>query len=756
MERWCIDLVYKKENKLGKPVLKHWILSFTLFCLGLLCFYDQHISAEATEDSTQSVKVEEEIYEHQLLTENENLALYLKEDTLSILLLDKKTGAIMESTLRDEKDDGSSNQTWIGYMKSGLVCNVIDQTNDTLQADFLNNQNTIKVTYLKNGFRAQIYFTDYEFGMDLEVTLQEDGILVLIPDESIVEDSDRYYIGSISPYPMLGYSFMDEKEGYMFVPDGNGALIYLDDKDGRYTSGFSQMVYGEDIGFKDSQIESLFWGRFQTVTDSEKVLAPVFGMVHTKDQIGYLGIIEGGQERASIEAHPNGANIAYNRTFAKFIMRKVYVQPTSKSSSGSYQMVEKDRSHFDIQLRYVFVHEEAADYAGLAVAYRNYLLEKEQLAKKEDSYSTRIDFLGSEREDFLIFKKAVPMTTVEQVKEIYEKLQAAGIESVFSLYKGWQNGGLYSLPVTSVKPDSSLGSKADLITLIQESEEKQYQLYLYQDGLRINPDENNTTFNVVKRINKRQYEEYTYQDVYERFLYLTPVRSEYVLKKLADNFVKNNITNVALSGISNQLFSYTYAGKVYGRTETMSQYLTLAKGLQEKMDLALEQPFSYLWNETDVFLDMPVGSSSYIFVDEEIPFFSIVLKGIMPVYSEYINFEANKEEFFLKLVEMGMYPSFYITYEDSSDLIYTNSSDIYSSRFTSYEKDIKEYDSKLRDLNEKLQGAYIVEHEKLSDTLVKVSYDNGIVIYVNYSDQSQDADGLTIEGLDFKVGEIHD
>lgn len=36
----------------------------------------------------------------------------------------------------------------------------------------------------------------------------------------------------------MGNSYLDDKAGYMLVPDGNGALIYLDDKEGRFKSGF--------------------------------------------------------------------------------------------------------------------------------------------------------------------------------------------------------------------------------------------------------------------------------------------------------------------------------------------------------------------------------------------------------------------------------------------------------------------------------------------------------------------------------------
>ena len=85
---------------------------------------------------------------------------------------------------------------------------------------------------------------------------------------------------------------------------------------------------------------------------------------------------------------------------------------------------------------------------------------------------------------------------------------------------------------------------------------------------------------------------------------------------------------------------------------------------------------------------MPLYVSDYIYEDEDVPFLSIVLGGVIPVYSEYTNFEANKTEFFLKLVETGTYPSFYITKEDSSDLIYTNSNDIYSSQYSVYRDEI--------------------------------------------------------------------
>jgi cytidylate kinase len=148
---------------------------------------------------------------------------------------------------------------------------------------------------------------------------------------------------------------------------------------------------------------------------------------------------------------------------------------------------------------------------------------------------------------------------------------------------------------------------------------------------------------------------------------------------------------------------------------------------------------------------MPLYTSSYVFEDESVPFLSIVLKGVMPVYSEYVNFEANKQEFFLKLVETGTYPSFYITKEDSSELIYTNSSDIYSSQYSVYKDVIIEYTEALEALNEKVGGSFITGHDINANGVTVVTYDNGVKVYVNYSSAEQTIDGVTIPSMSYEV-----
>ena len=373
------------------------------------------------------------------------------------------------------------------------------------------------------------------------------------------------------------------------------------------------------------------------------------------------------------------------------------------------------------------------------------------MVQEDNTYRTRIDFLSTEREDFLIGTKAVTMTTVDDIYEIYDDLAEAGVTDLFSVYKGWQKGGLYNIPITSYKADSKIGGTKALTQLMEDAEEKGIAFYLYNEALRINPDEQNATFNVVKKVNKKVYEESTYKEVYDTFRFLTPTRSSTLLKKFAKSYTNQGVSNLALAGITNTLFTYTYSNVSYTRFQTAETYANAVAGLDESLSLVMEQPVAYLWKNTQSFLDVPVYVCNYLYEDESVPFLSIVLKGVMPVYADYVNFEANKEEFFLKLIETGSYPSFYITKESAAELIDTNSSDIYSSQYDIYKEEIISYTNELKAVYDAVAGAVITGHEILNNGVRIVTYSNGTKIYLNYSSAAQTVDGVSIDTMSYKV-----
>ena len=229
-----------------------------------------------------------------LVAESDSYELYYYEPTFSIKLVNKKSGAVLESTLSDEKDDGTANKTWRGYMKSGIVLYAIKGTVNTHQVDMVNSKNQIRTWYIENGIYAEISFTEFGFKLGVEVRLEGDELVARVPEYTIEETRENYYICTVSLFPMMGYTYLGEENGYMLLPDGNGALVYLEDKEGRYSTGFSQMIYGADAGFASSAASSYLWDKFEMVTSANQVIAPIFGMAHTDDELAYLALLRNG------------------------------------------------------------------------------------------------------------------------------------------------------------------------------------------------------------------------------------------------------------------------------------------------------------------------------------------------------------------------------------------------------------------------------------------------------------------------------
>ena len=123
----------------------------------------------------------------------------------------------------------------------------------------------------------------------------------------------------------------------------------------------------------------------------------------------------------------------------------------------------------------------------------------------------------------------------------------------------------------------------------------------------------------------------------------------------------------------------------------------------------------------------------------------IVLKGRIPLYSEYINFKADTTEYKLKLIESGIYPSFLLTSESPSELIYTDSASLFSCQYSEYSEMIREYNEIFTKLYSVTADSTISDHS-LSDGVAVTTYENGAKVVVNYNESAIQYDGNTVEG----------
>ena len=78
------------------------------------------VSAPSAALSIGTVDTSKQVDGHHLVAANENYELYLYEPALSIIVKNTKTGAVMESTVRNEERLGNVNETWKGFCSLAL------------------------------------------------------------------------------------------------------------------------------------------------------------------------------------------------------------------------------------------------------------------------------------------------------------------------------------------------------------------------------------------------------------------------------------------------------------------------------------------------------------------------------------------------------------------------------------------------------------------------------------------------------------
>lgn len=708
------------------------------------------VDTEGVQKESRPSKITQDVTEiegHQLLTENNRFQLFLQENNLSLILREKKTGAVMYSTVASPQ---GANESWSSFMKSPVVVNYITETNTGFnQLDMETGNPEIALKKGADGFSAQLTWPEQELSFLMEVSLTETGVTVKVPDDSIEEKSDKYTIGELYLYPFMGYSLMDAEEGYMFLPDGSGTLIDLHDNQGQFSQPFSQPLYGQDLGVEVPRLVSTVDDRLMS-NEASKLSAPIFGVVHTKKGLGYLAVIESGDANATLEAYPNGAILPYNWATAKFTYRSVYAQATSRDS-GTMMMLQKNRNEVNAQISYRFVSDEQADYVGLAASYRQYLLDNQLINTTEDNSLMRVDFFGADNENSLVTKKMLEMTTFEQMDDIISDLQKSQLDRLSLGIKGWQAGGAFAgYSQDSLQAEKGLGGNSELTALLDKYQED-YSIHLYNDGLRFNPDTlNSSKFDLFTRLNKQLYEEATYGPVYPQINYLTPEQSQKNMTSFLQTTDFADNTGLTVAGITDEIFSYSKDGKTYDRAHAMATYGNLLETAAKASSLELETPFQAYWHYADVLTQMPIRSSNYVFETQEIPFFGLALRGLVSMYAPYLNFEANRDEYLLKILESGIKPAVLVTEEDSRELRNSNSSDIYTSKYSTFQKEIVDIYQQIEAVQQELGDAEIIDHARTGNQ-VKVKYDNGSSLLLNFSNQTVNFEGEELEAYGYKV-----
>ena len=298
------------------------------------------------------------------------------------------------------------------------------------------------------------------FRIVVEYRIDEDGNLeVTVPMSAVEFDTAAYTITELNVLKYFGAGDMN-KDGYIFFPDGSGAIVEFDDF---YTP---DDIKGENVTNSQIYLKSAVYGKdycYSEITGAhrEQVIMPVYGMVNTVNanaateavtgnataENGFFAIVEEGSALTNLVISTGGASNKYATTYASFSpypMDKYRV--TGGATGGYYYVVSKSPYEGSFVTRYTMLTDDttaaaagliageyfATTYVGMAECYRTYLKETgviTALSEVADDLPLYIEALGSidimQRILSFPVSVSVPLTTFDDVYTMYKELSEA-------------------------------------------------------------------------------------------------------------------------------------------------------------------------------------------------------------------------------------------------------------------------------------------------------------------------------------------
>lgn len=676
--------------------------------------------------------------------------------------------ARLEEKVLSKLDETSAKYVSVRYYPSAANPEVLERLDEQISKQLVLNK--MMAAFQKAGYTEEDLAYDNEengagegsqsskpnFVIPLEYRLDGDSLVASIPVKQ-VKESANYQIRSIELLNFFGAAG-PEQEGYMFVPDGSGSLIHLNNgkvKEEQYV----QKVYGfdpNDNSFRRGQV-------------SESARIPVFGM--KAGSSAWFAVIEEGDGIASIAADISGKKNAYNYVHSSFALRgEDELELYTGATIQEIQLLNEEIYQGDIKVRYSFLAPDKASYSGMAELYRDRLVEEKALEplKAGEDIPFYLDIVGAvdKQKSFLgvPYRSVISMTTFDEAARMAAEMKRDGVNRLLMRYTGWFGKGVNHKTPVKLKTDSVLGSKSDLMKLSKQLEQAGGTLFpdvafqhIYHDDGGFTPSSDAARF-----VTREQAELYPFNRALNRmdmslgaYYLLSPAKLPYYVDTFMKKYEPLEMKGIALRDLGSVLSSDYRVSRVIQRETAkhiaMEQLEAIDKGIENTM---LTGANAYAWPYADHLVNVPTASSGFNITDEEVPFYEMVVHGYMDYAGSAVNLsdEQDLKKQLLRSLELGAAPYFSWTFEPSSKLKFTPFDTMYSTYYKDwYEQALSMYKEANTALSA-VRNEQMVNHTRLQEGVVKVEYSNGTTITVNYTDKPVAVDGNTVEAGHYRIG----
>jgi pterin-4a-carbinolamine dehydratase len=660
--------------------------------------------------------------------------------TAQFTITDNRTGKVWSNGLTEEY----YGQEIINkvHKKTMMALYSITYTDDNDSVSVLRNtDDDLTVQYVQEGNKVTAHSVAEEIGVSFDVIfeLKANTLVVSVPADKI-QENETYRLVTIELLPFLGASINSE-DGYIFFPDGSGALYEFKEREVDSSAYYQMQVYGDYFYDYDDRIQDV-------ETGVKTAMLPVFGIKQGNGAI--LAAVTKGQAETNLKLSPSGYIYDAARVSPIFNYRYSY-EIKAVDSNDTVVMQEEKRSTSDFEVQYTFLANENANYNGMANTYRKFLIDNGLLNQSDYQTSVALDYLLSLQKPVMMWSQNVAASTFDDAVDTLTSLQEKGVSGIKMNLLGWQSKG-YNVYPSHFPVSSVIGGAGGLENLIEQSKE----------------------LNTLIALNDNFFLAQSNQDGYSKRADLAySVKNEIYVDNDEVNFLmdfrsaKNLFTNdwmdealdlsveaVNLDDIARIVYANGSKSSPLRRT---SAETVLSQMLQTASDnfshVGVSGGNLYGLKYADFLYDIPESSSQDFLFDRDIPFFQMVVHGSI-AYSPEVpgNFSNNYNLTLLKWAEYGFVPYFSVSESSATVLKDCYNEGVLISKFEDVEEKITDTVKQFDESFASLRNVAMVSHQVKDNGLVEVGYENGTVVLLNYSSQAvTDDDGTVVEAENFKV-----
>ena len=96
------------------------------------------------------------------------------------------------------------------------------------------------------------------------------------------------------------------------------------------------------------------------------------------------------------------------------------------------------------------------------------------------------------------------------------------------------------------------------------------------------------------------------------------------------------------------------------------------------------------------------------------------------------------------MIEYGASPHYVFTWEESNEMKNTGLNRYYATTYDVWKQEAIDVYNQVNEALKEVSGAQIVDHEIVEEDVRKVTYSNGVTIYINYGTDSVKVDGVEV------------